>query len=149
MVEFTKCHGGNGTLPWSFVRLSSIRPPTAMYVRAGPAKALPERLIGNAPLNNTYFHAIFLHGVSRIPTNRFDAIPFYFFFFFKPGYVTDPTVRKNEQVTIKSHVKQKKKQERNRDGTEYNLHLRFEWVMHINCYINCFVNPGTISTAII
>ena len=37
-------------------------------LRAGPAKALPERVIGYAPLHITYFDVICWHGVCCVPT---------------------------------------------------------------------------------
>ena len=44
-------------------------------LRAGSAKALPERLIGYryAPLKNTYYKVIFGHGVLYVPTNLGDT----------------------------------------------------------------------------
>ena len=38
------------------------------HIHAGPAKPLPERWIGHAPLKFTYFGVIFLH--ERTPTNK-------------------------------------------------------------------------------
>ena len=82
---------------------------TQVRFRAGPVKALLERLIGYAPLNNTYFDVIFWHGVPYVPTNLWGAIPF--FFFFSEGFMTDPKIRKKEKVTKTSVIKQKRKRD--------------------------------------
>ena len=52
-------------------------------LRAGPAKTLPVRWIGDAPLNITYFDVIFRHDVDHASTNKRKACLFLFYFSFE------------------------------------------------------------------
>ena len=51
-------------------------------MRTGPAKALPERLIGCAPLNITCLDVIFLHDGDHALTNKMESLPLCFLIFF-------------------------------------------------------------------
>lgn len=76
-------------------RVSTCRVPTRQHstVRAGPAKALPDRLNSFAPLNNTYCDVSFWNVIPDVLTNLRDATPFRIY---SPGYVAHPTTRKKQ-----------------------------------------------------
>ena len=70
-------------------------------IRAGPAKGLPIRLIVHAPLNTTYWDAIFLHGVDHAPTHEWAASSFSFrFSLYCSRDKTDTKIRKNTKATV-------------------------------------------------
>ena len=63
---------------------------TAVLLRAGPAKVLPERQIGHAPLKITNWDVIFRRVVDHASTNKFNACLFVLFLFDRYDRHNDP-----------------------------------------------------------
>ena len=76
-------------------------------VRAGPTKSLPERWIGHAPLNFTYFGVIFGHDVHHAPTHKLKAGLFNCCFC-RRDKMAEITIRKKTKATITFFLKEKR-----------------------------------------
>ena len=81
-------------------------------MRAGPAKALLERLIGHVPLNNKYFDAISWHRVSFCTNQPLRCHPV-LFLFCKDIWPIQKTIKKRKWPYLVW------KQKLKRDGSEY------------------------------